>query len=231
MAGRLHEQDVHLGVLRPVPLHPVLHPAVEHDAQGLVQDPGHALVAQRAAQRAFHGLVQDGDQRVDADHQVRAVLDGQVGVGRLLDATVHVVPALDADGPVQAGQGRGGLDGLGDRHAAPALLPEGHGLSAVEVHGHDEERAAQPREGVGKAAPAEELGQELAHARVVEEAGGQQLEERQGQVGEAPPPAGQEGRTKRCSRSAHPRRPLAPPRTCRAATPRSAPTCRAATPA
>src|SRR5258707_13643429 len=50
--ARLDEQDVHLRVLGLVALEPVLHPAVERDAQHLGQDAGGALPTEVRAHRA-----------------------------------------------------------------------------------------------------------------------------------------------------------------------------------
>ena len=107
-----------------------------------------------------------GHDRVDADDEVGTVLDGQVDVGGLLDAAVHVVPSVDAHRPVEAGQGGRGLHRPGDRDVAVALgrrRPRPAPLSRSTATTKSSPR--QILEAVGTAARAEEIVQVLLDPR------------------------------------------------------------------
>ncbi len=203
----LDEQDVDLRVLGLIPLQPVLHAAVQHDAQGLVEDIGDAVVAQVTLEAATRGPVQDGDDGVDADDKVRPVPNGKVDVGGLLDPPVHVVAVPDAHRAVEAGEGGGGLHRSGNGDAVP-FLPEGHRFSAVQVHRHHVELPGQAGEGVRVVTALEELMQVFLETGGLHETGGEQLEEREREIGDAPPFAGEGGQERFLENAGSPSRPL-----------------------
>jgi hypothetical protein len=75
-------------------------------------------------------------QRVEADQQVHAFVQGHRGVHGFFQRAVDVVFAIDLHRREQAGQGGAGLHRARDGHVVPAWAAKGGGLAAVEVGGH-----------------------------------------------------------------------------------------------
>ena len=88
--------------------------AVAEQLEGLIADLGEPHVGDSPRGRptlVAGGLVDEGNDRVDHDHQVRARLDGNVEVGGGDDAAVDQLAIADLDGRVDHGQGAGGAHG------------------------------------------------------------------------------------------------------------------------
>jgi hypothetical protein len=115
----------------------------------------------------------EGHQRVQAEHQVYAVVHGHAGVHGLLQGAVHVVMVVDFHRRKQARQGRTGLHGFGDGHVVPAGAAEGRGVAAVQVGRHQRQAGAELAEVVGAPGFGEQLLELRVDFVVGKDAGGQ----------------------------------------------------------
>ena len=128
----LDQDDVDAGVLLlPVLDRPVQAVVGDHP-EGLVAEAGEAHVGDAAHAGAedrsgsrLREVVDEGDERVDDDDELGAVLDRDVDVGGRADAAVDHLAALHLDRLVDDRQrGRGG-DRRRDRHVGPLALARG----------------------------------------------------------------------------------------------------------
>ena len=103
------------------------------------------VVAAALAVEAPADAVGERPERVVADDQVGAVLDGDVDVGGAPHAAVDVVDALDARRLVEARQRRRRLHRFRDRHRGVLVVAEDDALGGVEVHRADVELALGAR--------------------------------------------------------------------------------------
>src|SRR6185295_2119804 len=113
----------------------------------VAEDRGHRLLE----------VVDEGDQRVYDDDELRAFFDGDVDVGGRADAAVDQLPPLELDRLVDDRQRGRALDGLGDRHVGPGVLAEDDPLAGVEVGRRQVELLVEDAEVVGAAAFGENL--------------------------------------------------------------------------
>ena len=179
---RLEQHDVGLGVLAPIPREAVLEPRVEREAEDLVEDREQAAARERAlvaavGEESAGQVVPGRDDRVDAEDEAAALLQGEGDVGRLPHAAVDVVDAVDPHGPEEARQGAGGGDGPRDGDGVVAGLPEDAGLSGVERDGDDAELSPEGAEVVRAALLGEPGGEPRLEAVEEEEARGEEAGE------------------------------------------------------
>jgi hypothetical protein len=169
----------------PIALLPLLHRLVEagvgHQSEGLVGDcrqahvghPPHP-VAEDGGDRLLE-IVDEGDERVDDDDELRPSLDRDVDIGGRADAAVDQLAAFQVDRLVDDRQGGRALDRLGDRHVGPAVFPEDDPLAGVEVGRGQEELVVEQAEVVDAAAGGEHLLDVVGDATARVEAGRQGL--------------------------------------------------------
>ena len=112
-------------------------------------------------------------QRVQAQHQVDALVQRHRGVHGFLQGAVHVVGVVNLNRRKQARQSRAGLHRFGDGHVVPAGAAKWRGLAAVQVGGHQGELGAELPKVVGAALAREQARQLRMHLVVGENTRGQ----------------------------------------------------------
>jgi hypothetical protein len=108
-------------------------------------------------------------QRVDADHQLRPLLERHRGVQRLGQRPVHVPAPVDRHRRVQPRQRRTGLHRGGNGHLVVARRAKGHRSARVQVGGDQVEAVAQRSEVVAAPGRVEKATHHLVEAAVVEQ--------------------------------------------------------------
>ena len=127
-------------------------------------------------------VVDERDERVDHDDELRARLDRDVDVGGRDHAAVDQLAVLDDRGLVDHRQRGRGAHGGGDRDVVPALGAEHDPLARVEVGGGEVELVLQQAEVVGAVGVGEHGADVLLDPRAGVEAGRQRVGERDREV-------------------------------------------------
>ena len=89
--------------------------AVKQGSEALVEDakqPALRQVAPRVAVGAVAHQIQEWTERVVADDQIRTLLNGDVDIGRVTEAAIHVVDPSKSCRPEEAGKSARCLNGL-----------------------------------------------------------------------------------------------------------------------
>ena len=175
------EQDcVGIGESRGVAREPDLQPRVHQRAEHLVEHGGEAALDQNAAPHrpGLDGRPDvHGHDGIDAQQQLRPVLQRDRGVQRLEEHAVHAVASVNQHRRIDAGDGRTRLHGPGDGDVLPLRLAEPDGTARAEVGAHDDELVRQLAEVVRAPRHREDLREVAADRLVVEHAHGQRLGE------------------------------------------------------
>ncbi|MDB5892458.1 MAG: hypothetical protein JWP47_3289 [Polaromonas sp.] len=90
-------------------------------------------------------------QRIDAEHQVDALVHGDAGVHGFFKRTVHKILAINIDRRKKPRQGRAGLHGFGDGYMLPAWPTERYGVAAVQMGGNQRQAGGELTKIVGTA--------------------------------------------------------------------------------
>ena len=120
------------------------------DVPGLLHDGVEPTLPHRPLFGATH---LEGYCGIHHHDEIGSVLDGEIGVARMAHVTVDIVPSRDPVWLEESRDGRGGRDGVGDRHVAERPLAEDNALSPVEIDGGDEQRARKLVKVIAEALP------------------------------------------------------------------------------
>jgi len=183
VALRLEQHDVGLREHRAVARHAQLQPRMHQGAKRLVERGREAALDQDAAAhraRLDRGARVHRHDRVDAQQQLRPVLQRDRRMQRLEEHAVHAVAPVHQHRRVHARNRRARFDGRRDRDVVPSGLAEADLAARTQVRRHHDQLVLQLPEVVGAAGNGEDLLQVAANGLVVEDAHRQRL----GQAGQ-----------------------------------------------